>query len=111
MCDACQRTVAQQQVLIDAIDKNREALNVVLDGIHQAMGQGLLIHRDAEGNAHPVDLTQQPFGRVLLLSYVAAFLAGEYPLNDAVESSIGKFYDTGFALGTAYATTRQQHMN
>lgn len=111
MCDACQRTVEHQQVLINAIDQNREALDALLDQIHEAMGQGLLIHRDDEGKEHPVDLNKQPFGRVLLLSYVAAFLAGEYPLNEAVESSIGNFYDTGFALGTAYATTRQQHLN
>lgn len=111
MCEECKQTVLQVQELIDAIDKNREALNVVFDQIHADMHGKLVVHNLPDGSQPPIDFKSNYLGRVMMAQYVAAFLAGECPTEPQVEATIGNFYNTGFKHGNAYAGARQAQLN
>ena len=111
MDEQCKRTVLQAQVLIDAIDQNREALAGVLDKIHQDMGNELVVNRSPDGHQVPIEPNQAHITRVMLANYLAAFMAGEVPDQGEFSDSIINFYDTGFSHGAAYAEARQSQLN
>lgn len=106
MCEACKQTALQARILIEAIDQNRAALAAVLDKIHRDMGEALVVHRDNQGQEQPVHVEQNPIGQVLLVNYLAAFLAGEFPQDGDVSDTVLQFYDRGFEHGAAYAGAR-----
>jgi hypothetical protein len=108
---AANQVTLQAQVLIDAIDQNREALAGVLDKIHEDMGNKFIVKRDPDGHQVPIDPDQTHLARVMLANYVAAFLAGEVPDVGEVSDSIINFYDTGYSHGSAYAEARQSQLN
>lgn len=111
MCDDCKQITLQAQVLIGAIDKNREALAAVFEQLHRDMQGKLILHNNPDGSQTPVNLQENYLGQVLMAQYVAAFLAGECPDQDDLEDSILTFYDTGFDHGSAYAGARQAQLN
>jgi hypothetical protein len=107
------RTALESRVLLEAIDNNRIALNALLDKIHEDMGRQLIVHPEPnpDGSEKHVSFEEAPLGRVLLVNYVAAFLAGESPADPATIASIDNFYQTGLLHGSAYAGARQARLH
>lgn len=111
MCSDCRHTIAQVHPLIEAIDKNRDAIAALLTQIHQDMGGLLVVKNLPDGTQAPIDFTQNYLGQVMLLQYVSGFMAGECPYQDKFEDSLARFYNTGFAHGDAYRGARQTQLN
>lgn len=111
MCEACAQTVTQAQMLIDAIDKNREALLALLDQIHRDMNQTLVINISPDDTETPVDIAEDHVGAVMLANYIAGFLYGELLPDEKVTSSISHFFNTGYDHGGSYTTFRKHRLN
>lgn len=111
MCEDCLETVQDAKMLIDAVEKNRQALIDLLAQIHKDMGGNVIIIRSPDGSTRNIDFNQHPISQVLLLAYLSNFLIGECPADDTTVETLDSFASTGMTHGAAYAGVRAMRQN
>lgn len=102
MCKSCQRLIDNHKEVIDTIDGTREMINAFVNMIGNQLQQKLV-----EETRTPLDQRDEDLMKIMMLNFLAGFLATDADPPEGFAEVVAHFYSKGVALGAAYVCVRQ----